>query len=275
MPPRVERFTVPGSEGVALRTLHWGEPGRPSLVLLHGGGANAHWWEHLAPAFADRFHVVALDFRGHGESSWPAAPYAGAFSDDLDALLAHLGQEDALLMGHSMGARIALERAGRVPGHRALVLLDVGWRVPRATGRSARRALTLRSSYASREAAVQRFRFVPVAARAPEALRRAIAERSVLPTPEGRWSFAFDPRWFALPHRELPPLARVTCPVLVVRGAESEILPAASARSLVAELPDARLVEVPDAGHHVHIDRPDAVEAAVGEFLDTALDAVA
>jgi len=268
MPPRVERFTVPGSGGVALRALHWGEPGAAALVLLHGGGANAHWWDHLAPALADRFHVVALDFRGHGESDWPATPYAGAFSDDLDALLEHLGQGDALLMGHSMGAHIALERAARTGGHRALVLLDVGWRVPRASGRSARRALTLRASYTDRETAVRRFRFVPVATRAPEALRRAIAERSVRPTPEGRWAFAFDPRWFALPHRKLPPLSRVACPVLLVRGAESEILPAVSARGLAAELPDARLVEIPEAGHHVHLDRPDAVLEAVRGFLD-------
>lgn len=275
MPPRAERFTLPAPDGVSLRALHWGDPHHPALVLLHGGGANAHWWDHLAPAFADRFHVVALDFRGHGDSDWPETPYVGAFSDDLDGLLEHLGAPDAVLVGHSMGAHIALDRAARAGGHRALVLVDVGWRVSRAAGRSARRALTMRLSYATREAAVQRFRFVPVAAQADESLRRAIAERSVRREPDGRWAFKFDPRWFALPFRRLPPLSGVTCPTLVLRGAESGILDAASARRLAAELPDARVVEVPGAGHHVHLDRPEAVALAVRTFLDGVMDAAA
>ena len=59
-------------------------------MLLHGGGANAHWWDHVAPAFAERFHVVALDFRGHGDSERSDDLAVGAFNRDLEALLAEL-----------------------------------------------------------------------------------------------------------------------------------------------------------------------------------------
>ena len=51
-------------------------------MLLHGGGANAHWWDHIAPTFADQFHVVALDFRGHGDSERPEELIPGAFNED-------------------------------------------------------------------------------------------------------------------------------------------------------------------------------------------------
>ena len=84
-------------------------------MLLHGGGANAHWWDHLAPELARSFHVVALDFRGHGDSDYPD-PERGAFNWDLRALLDHLAAPDAVLVGHSMGAAIALEHAARSRG---------------------------------------------------------------------------------------------------------------------------------------------------------------
>ncbi len=92
---RSERFTTPALNGIALNTLHRGDPSHTPVVLLHGGGANAHWWDALAPALAERFHVVALDFRGHGDSDHPDAREPGAFQHDLSALLAHLGDPRA------------------------------------------------------------------------------------------------------------------------------------------------------------------------------------
>ena len=271
MPGRSETFTTPSLAGVRLHALLWGDPAQPPLVLLHGGGSNAHWWDHLAPALAEDFHVVALDFRGHGDSDYPEEIRLGAFGDDLNALLEHLEASGAVLLGHSMGAHIALERAARIPGTQALVLLDLAWGVPRAVRRSARRALSFRVTHRSRERAVERFRFLPSATRADEGLRRSIAEQSVREEPDGRFGFKFDPRWFALPYRKLPPVAGVACPTLLVRGAESPFLSREAAESLAAELPRARLMELEDAGHHVHVDQPAAVLAAVQAFLHPTL----
>jgi pimeloyl-ACP methyl ester carboxylesterase len=252
---------------VVLSALHWGEPSPAPVVLLHGGGANAHWWDHLARPLAARHHVVALDFRGHGDSDWPDETYVGAFCDDLDALLAHLGAARPVLVGHSMGAQIALDRAARDPSLRGLVLVDPAWNAPRGSRSAARRALTLRLSYASRERAEAAFRFVPGAARAEERLRAAIASQSVRAEPDGRFGFKFDPRWFALPYRPLPPLAGVACPSLILRGAESGLLGAEAARGLAAELGGARVLDVAGAGHPVHVDQPEAVLGALTEYL--------
>src|SRR5262249_36240579 len=61
--------------GLTLSGLEWGAPGRPPLLCLHGGSAHAHWFDAVGPALADRYHVLSLDQRGHGESDWaPASP---------------------------------------------------------------------------------------------------------------------------------------------------------------------------------------------------------
>jgi len=266
---RSERFTRPALDGVFLHALHHGDPARPALVLLHGGGANAHWWDHLAPALAEHLHVVALDFRGHGDSDHPE-PQPGAFARDLAALLEHLGAPDATLLGHSMGAHVALEHAARHGGARrprALVLVDVSRGAEVRTRRAMRLALAVRRSYRTRADALERYRFLPPAPRASEALRRHIAEHSLRVEPDGRFAFNFDPRWFGLPPARPPDLARVASPTLIVRGGQSPLLSAEGAAELARELPQARVVEVAEAGHNVHLEQPEAFLAAVLPFL--------
>jgi pimeloyl-ACP methyl ester carboxylesterase len=268
--PRSRRFTPPSEGGIALHALHRGDPASPPLVLLHGGGANVHWWDPLAEALARRFHVVALDFRGHGDSDAPEELRVGAFSDDLEALLGDLGAEEPVLIGHSMGGRIALEHAASLGGVRALVLLDVARGASAPMGNAMRRALGMRRSYRSREDAIRHFGFLPPALHVAEERRLAIAERSVRELADGRFSFKFDPRWFAVASRPLPPLSRVTCPTLIVRGSESTLLTDEGAQAYAREIAGAELLVVPAAGHHVHLDQPEAVRKATLAFLAKA-----
>lgn len=250
-----------------LHALHRGRADAPPLVLLHGGGGNVHWWDPVAERFAERFHVVALDFRGHGDSDYPEGLRVGAFSDDLAALLEDLGGPPPVLVGHSLGGFVALDHAASRGGVRGLVLLDVARGSDGTTREATRRALGIRWTYRSREQAVARFRFLPPAPHAPESTRRAIAERSVREEPGGRFGFKFDPRWFGVATRKLPPLSGVSCPTLVVRGEQSALLTAEGARAWASEIPGAELRVVPGAGHHVHIDQPGAVLEALEEFL--------
>lgn len=250
-----------------LAAIHFGAPASPPLVLLHGAGANAHWWDHLAPRLARHFHVVALDFRGHGASDFPEELFPGAFRDDLEALLEHLGDPDAALVGHSLGAHVALGHAAAAPGTRALVLLDPSRGASASRKRATRLALSLRPSYATRAEAVRRFQFLPAPSGVDEALRAAIAEHSVREEEGGRFGFRFDPRWFGVPDREPADPRRVRAPTLIVRGVESTLLTASGAAELAAEIPNARLVEIPGAGHHVQLDRPEACLAAIESFL--------
>ena len=266
---RSERFTTPALDGVALHAIHHGDPSRSKLVLLHGGGANAHWWDDVAPVLACHFHVVALDFRGHGDSDQPE-PRPGAFQRDLLGLLEHIGAPEAALLGHSMGGHVALEHAARHGGARrprALVVVDVARGVGGRTRRLMRLALAARRSYRTREEAISRFRFLPPAPGAREELRERIAAASVREEPDGRFAFKFDPRWFALPSDRGPLLEHVSAPTLIVRGARSPILSREGALSLAREIRDARLVEIEGAEHNVHLEQPGKFLEVVGAFL--------
>ena len=226
--PRSERFTTPSLDGIELHTSRIDRPGATTLVLLHGGGANAHWWDHLAPRLAEHFRVISLDFRGHGDSDHPEFREPGAFDRDLDALLEHLEAPDAILMGHSMGAHVALRAATRRPPaarHRRGRALA---RRPEGASDAGRGSHSLRRrTYATRDEAIRRFQFLPTAPLAPEALRSAIAGHSVRQEADGRYGYKFDPGWFGIGGGEPTELSRIACPVLIVRGAESPLLSAA------------------------------------------------
>lgn len=270
---RSERFSTPALDGVTLHTLHRGDPTRVPLVLLHGGGANAHWWDAVAPALAERFHVVALDFRGHGDSDHPSRRETGAFQHDLSALLDHLGDPRAILMGHSMGGHVAVRHAAScVPEvrPRALVAVEVARGGGSRERRRMRLALAARRTYATREEAVARFRFLPPAPHADETTRRRVAEHSVRSEGE-RFGFKFDPAWFTVPPAPRPDLSRIGSPTLIVRGEESSLLTSEGADELTREIGDAHLRAIPDAGHNVHVERPEDFLAAIFPFLDGVL----
>jgi pimeloyl-ACP methyl ester carboxylesterase len=265
--PFSARFTHPSLDGVHLHTLTWGSSANPALVLLHGGGANVFWWEHLAPALAQRFHVTALDFRGHGDSDYPEEVAKGAFDADLRALLDRLGRPDAVLVGHSMGAHVALRHAAAASATRAIALLEISRGAASRLRRGARLALSLRRSYATEEEAVSRFRFLPSADHADPALRSAVARNSVGELPDGRFSYKFDPRWFGLPSGTPARADDVTCPTLILRGAESRLLTHQGARQLAAEIPGAQWRDIEGAGHNLHLDQPGKVIEALEQFL--------
>ena len=113
--------------GLRLHFLEWGMAGRPVLCFLHGGSAHAHWFDLVTPAFLDRFHVISLDQRGHGESQWAEPPaYATEnFASDLIGLLDALGLARVTLVGHSMGGHNSMSFAAWHPDRvSALVIVD-------------------------------------------------------------------------------------------------------------------------------------------------------
>src|SRR2546427_12344138 len=114
-------------DGLRLSLLEWGIAGHPVICFLHGGAAHAHWFDLVAPAFVDRFHVVSLDQRGHGESQWAEPPaYATEdFARDLVGVMDALGWERMTVVGHSMGGHNAMAFAAWHPERvTRLVIVD-------------------------------------------------------------------------------------------------------------------------------------------------------
>jgi pimeloyl-ACP methyl ester carboxylesterase len=265
------RFTRPELGGVTLHAQVRGDARSPCLVLLHGGGANLHWRDEIAPSLAERFRVICLDFRGHGDSDHPEELIVGAFHRDLEALIAEIAPDGFALVGHSMGGHVALDHAARDPRIWGLVAVEVSFGSAKREQRRTRLALTLRRQYATREEAIDRYRLMPSTPGAPESLRRHLAEHSIREEPDGRFAFNFDPRWFGLEPAPHADLADVRCPTLLIRGSDSTLLTPAGAVSVVEKLPAGRLLEISGAGHNVHLERPTEVIVAITEHLSAHL----
>jgi pimeloyl-ACP methyl ester carboxylesterase len=258
-----------------LHMLEWtGDGAREGgLVFLHGGSAHAHWFDAVIGPFAGGHHVVALDQRGHGQSDWPSPPaYATEdFVGDLLGVVDALGWRRAVVVGHSMGGHNAMAFAARYPERvRALVIVDARPAIPeeRLGYLRSRGARATRRPHATRADAVATFRLVPRETAADAALLQHMAEMGVVER-EGGWVYRFDPdanrmrrpadNWLVLP--------RVTAPTLVLRAALSPVLPVDHAERIRALVPGATLVEIPGAYHHVTLDQPAAVAAALADFL--------
>ncbi|HXR24988.1 MAG TPA: alpha/beta hydrolase, partial [Candidatus Binataceae bacterium] len=111
-----------------LHYLDWGTKGRHPILFLHGGGLNAHTWDLVCLMLRDRYHCLALDQRGHGDSEWePTADYRfDAQVADLEGFIEKLKLTRPLLVGHSMGGFAAMGYAIRHAASMAgLVLVDI------------------------------------------------------------------------------------------------------------------------------------------------------
>jgi esterase len=262
--------------GLTLRALGWGQPGRPGLCFLHGGSAHAHWFDAVIPAFVDRYEVIALDQRGHGESDWPPASADGAayatesFVSDLLGVMDALGWKEMTLCGHSMGGHNAVAFAAWHPERvRALVVIDSRPAMPserlermrRRGRRGPRRHDTLDSALGS-------FRLLPADTTADLALLRHIARAGIVER-DGRFFYRFDPatNGSRRPVDAWPLLPRITAPTLIVRGEHSPVLPRPLAEAMAAGIGRARWEEIQGAYHHLVLDRPAAFTAALDHFL--------
>jgi pimeloyl-ACP methyl ester carboxylesterase len=259
--------------GLRLHYLEWGDSRLPPVVLLHGGSAHAHWWDFFAPALAESYHVLALDLRGHGDSEHadPPAYRVEDYVDDLAKFIATLKLDHVHLIGHSLGGMVAtafaaqeLQRLG------SLVVVDSQLKL---TPAGARYMVRLRNFpqplYRDRQHAIERFRLLPTQTAADEGTLRHVAAHGIRELSDGRWTYKFDRE--ALAHHEpqdlVPLLKRVTCPILFVRGAHSTLLPPAALATLRAVAPQAEVVEIAAAHHHVMLDNPLDFEHAVRRFL--------
>jgi esterase len=263
--------------GMRFHYLDWGTRGRPPMLFLHGGGLNVHTWDLVCAALKPERHCIALDQRGHGDSEWsPAMDYrTESHVEDLDAFVDHLGLDRFVLVGMSLGGANALAWAGshsrRLAG---LVLVDIGPETRQAGSRKIAAFTSEATPLDSVEDFVNKaLSFNP--RRNATLLRRSLLH-NLRRMPDGKWMWKYDQRhrgrvdptaagrrrellWSAVPG--------VTCPTLVVRGAESDVFHDEDAEKLARTLPDGHWVKVADAGHTVQGDNPAGLLVSLREFL--------
>lgn len=247
-----------------LHLLEWGEPDAPPLLLLHGGNQSAHSWDLVSLHLADRYHIYALDQRGHGDSEWARdAEYApDQMARDALALIAQEGAAAPIVVGHSMGGMVTMRLTALEPTlPRAVGLVDVGPEVSQRGAETIRNFVVRNTEFDQLDQFIDRVvAYDPFRSR--EHIERT-ARYNLVQRSDGRYvsksdRLLHDPefRQRARPDSERRDVAQgfhaFAGPTLLIRGERSNILEAEAAKRFVAGLPNARLVEVSDCGHNVH-----------------------
>lgn len=267
--PLTESVTVGGTE------VRYGVSGQGErhLLLVHGSSAHHQWWHAVLPALEKRWRVVRMDLSGHGDSGHRNHYDLGIWVADVRAVLTAVGARDTVVVGHSLGGRVALAAAAEHPPELGgLVLLDMGVFAPEHLARrrdvSARRG---EREYATFEEATGRFRLVPEQPTPRPEILEPVARSSVRPTPGG-WTWKYDQRGF-------PPLygpfvtesaAALKVPVGFVYGELSTLVDAAAARHIrAAASTEVKVSVLPGAHHHLMLDSPDACAALIDEMASS------
>jgi pimeloyl-ACP methyl ester carboxylesterase len=250
--------------------------GTEAMLLLHGLTQQSHAFDAFAARPGRRHRCLALDFRGRGVSDWAPGTYTiPQYVLDVLALLDALSIETAHVLGTSLGGLVGLSLAAAAP-HRlgSLVLNDIGPEIdPRGAARIAAYGAAVPEAFADLASAgawaLEQYPWL--AGLHQEAVTEAV-RWAVRRCPDGRWRLKFDPTIGRAP-RPTPEAARAAshawwttleslrCPVLLVRGAESDVLSTATAARMASRQHRLIRVDVPGVGHAPTLGEPVASAA--------------
>lgn len=264
--------------GLRFHYIEWGRPDAIPLVALHGLRSYAETFEALAAALGDGYRVISVDQRGRGRSDWdPERRYDTlTYVADLEALIDHLGLTRFHLLGHSMGGANAIVYAGEHPDKVAsLIVEDMGPGASASSDGAARIKRELANtpdSFPDWDSGARFWRSMR-----PNVTEAAIASRvehSMMDDGTGRIVWRHDQAGIAAARLSIPPIdlwpyaLAICCPILLLRGAQSDFLSEATAVAMAERLPKLTHVPVEGAGHYVHDDAPEFFNATVRRFLD-------
>jgi esterase len=272
-------------DGLRFHYRDWGDRSAPPVVLLHAYLQHARTWDTVARGLADRFRVLALDHRGFGESEHAADYHELRLVSDLAGFVDALGLGTFSAVGFSLSVNVAVSYAALYPDRVGRLVLLEGFADPDEQGHASwirlmhdqmGRLLALPESFASLEEAVAAFR--PLAPFAADEELRLWMDGGLAPGGDSRWHWRYDPA-FRVPG---PPerlkavqslvdarFARVTCPMLLLAGAESWLVE--PMHRMARHNSRARTVTIPQAGHWVPLDNPGGFLDVVAQFLTKEL----
>ncbi len=256
-------------EGTSIAYRAWGDPADRNIVLVHGGAAHSRWWDHIAPLLARGWRVVAMDLSGHGDSGRRERYSLDVWAREVLAVVADAGTPaSTVVIGHSMGGLVTLRLATLAGSQIAgAVAIDSPIRDMAPEDRAARqqRAFGPLRVYPTREAAIARFRPIPdqpVLAWIAE----HVAATSIRPA-AGGWTWKFDPQVFARDTLTPELLTTLDCRVALFRAEHGLVTPQQGEAIYDRLGRIAPLIEIPVAGHHIMLDEPVALAAALRTLL--------
>jgi pimeloyl-ACP methyl ester carboxylesterase len=271
-PIPADRFLT--ANGLRIHYLEWGGAGKPPLIMLHGIARIAHTFDHLAPRFTDRYRVIAVDMRGHGDSDWqPEGAYlVEDYVKDLEELVRQLGLRGITLLGNSTGGRVAQVFAGLHPDLvSALIVEDVGPERPRSIAESFARQVQEEANGWSSEDEL----LAELTRRNPGISidqLRTYARYGTKRRADGRLVWKRDPALAkGFVETELwQYVRRIVSPTIYVIGGRSAIVPAETQEQLKQVIKGVTIVTMPGRGHYPDQEAPDEFMTIVQRFLAQA-----
>jgi pimeloyl-ACP methyl ester carboxylesterase len=262
-------------DGLRLHVQDYGASGKPPMLCVHGGGANAHWYDFVAHGFTTDYHVRAVDLRGHGDSEWDSASPPNynytRHAADIHELTEKLDLRDFVLVGHSMGGMVSIVYAASYPGRaKALIVVDSNLAVTpeRIAGFQAVADRPARE-YPTQEEFIAKYRVRPGASTAPSEALRYLAQHSGRLFDDGRWRHKVDRRTYA--NRELvdsfAQWNRIRIPSLLMKAGRSTRMTAEAIAQVQSRAPHVKTTVVPNADHHITLDNPAGFIRAARDFL--------
>ena len=262
-------------DGLRLHVQDYGAAGKPPLLCVHGGGANAHWYDFVAQGFNADYHVRAVDLRGHGDSEWhnsdpPNYDYT-RHAADIHELTEELDLHDFVLIGHSMGGMVSSVYAATYPGRaKALIVVDSNLVMsPQRIANFQAVADRPAREYASQEEFIASYRVRPGGSTAPPEALRHIAQHSGRLFDDGRWRHKVDRRVYA--NRELVDSFalwnKIRIPSLLMKGGRSTRMTPEAIAEIKSRAPQVTMTVVPHADHHITLDNPAGFIRAARDFL--------
>jgi pimeloyl-ACP methyl ester carboxylesterase len=252
------------SNGVSIHVEEQGQ-GDLSLVFLHYWGGSSRTWKHVIAGLAPRFHTVAIDHRGWGQSDAPADGYSLAdLAADAEGVIVALKLRRYVLVGHSMGGKVAQLMASRRPaGLAGLVLVAPSPPQPLAIPAEAREMMA--GAYASRETVEAVIDNVLTATPLSAEDREQVIADSLRGAPPAKLAW---PRATSL-EDITGRVGAIDVPTLVIASELDRVdSPQMLRAELLARLPHAVMQVVPGVGHLSMLEAPDAVSSLVAEFCD-------
>ncbi|MCY4617318.1 MAG: alpha/beta hydrolase [Chloroflexi bacterium] len=252
-----------------------------SAVALHGFALNCHSFDEVGPALSDQLHWYAIDQRGHGHSDRAAelSDYSrDHMADDIRGFIESQSLDRPVVIGHSMGGMNAMTFAAEHPDQlRALILIDVGPGVNVDGVSQVRQFVAGPYELDSLDAWVDMtHQYYPF--RSKEGIRKRLAV-SLRETPDGKMAKMFDERFREADFRGVADARTgiwetamaLTVPTLLLHGENSPVLKREQAEEFAEKVPVVKLVTIPEAGHSVAGDQPEAFVEAVRDFLNDVL----
>ncbi len=261
-------------EGAPIHYLRWGDRSRPGLLLVHGNAAHAYWWSFIAPYLARDYNVAAMDLSGMGDSGWRAEYSMEMFVREQLAVCEAAGMfgpsEPPIIVGHSFGGFVTI-LAGALYGERlaGTVIVDSPVNPPDRPGGPPKREIKPHRIYPTLPAALARFRLMPPQSCDNLYIVDWVARHS-LKELDGGFTWKFDPAiWQRFSIGDTAQRLKETrCRIAIFRGENSILLPPRIGDYMFSLLGrSAPMVEIPDAQHHVMLDQPLALVAALRALL--------